>query len=253
MIISGLMDSLIIAKRDILRTLRQRSQLYGSIVRPVIWLFLLGTGLRGAGFQNLPLGLNVQQFIFPGMIAMNILFAGVQSGTSIIWDREFGFLKEILVAPVSRTSIAFGKTLSGSLVASFQGLVVMALFPLLGLKITIIQLLLTLAAMFIVALSVTAIGILIAVRMTSFEGFGTINNFLVMPLFFLSGAMFPLDRAPQWLRLITSFNPLTYGVNLLRGTVLGLPATYWLDIAVITGFSALILSIAVYLFHQEGK
>jgi ABC-2 type transport system permease protein len=113
--------------------------------------------------------------------------------------------------------------------------------------------LLTLAAMFILSLAVTVIGILIAVRMTSFEGFGTINNFLVMPIFFLSGAMYPLDRVPQWLRLITSFNPLTYGVNLLRGTVLGLPANYGLDIAVITGFSAFILSIAVYLFHQEGK
>jgi ABC-2 type transport system permease protein len=222
MIINGFMDSMIIAKRDLLRTLRQRSQLYGSIVRPIIWLFLLGAGLRGAGFQNLPQGLNVQQYIFPGMIAMNILFAGIQSGTSIIWDREFGFLKEILVAPVSRTS-------------------------------SIVQILLTLAAMFILSLAVTAIGILIAVRMTSFEGFGTINNFLVMPIFFLSGAMYPLDRAPQWLRLITSFNPLTYGVNLLRGTVLGLPANYGLDIAVIIGFSALILSIAVYLFHQEGK
>lgn len=244
---------LIIAKRDLIRFWRQKSHLVGSVVRPVIWLFLLGTGLRGGGFIHLPDGLNIQQYIFPGMVAMNILFAGIQSGTSIIWDREFGFLKEILVAPVSRTAIALGKAFSGSVVAVVQGIMVLLMFPLVGVKITVWQILLTLAAMFLVALAVTSIGILIAVRMSSFEGFGTINNFLVMPLFFLSGAMFPVDRVPLWLKSLMMLNPLTYGVDLLRGTVLRLPGHFWLDLAVLTGFGAAVLSFSVYQFNQEGK
>jgi ABC-2 type transport system permease protein len=249
---TAIMDSLIIAKRDIIRTLRQKSQLYGSVVRPVIWLFLLGTGLRGS-LAHLPQGINMQQFIFPGMIAMNILFAGVMAGTTIIWDREFGFLKEILVAPVSRTSIAFGKALSGSTVATFQGLIVLVMFPLLKVHLSISQIFFTLLAMFTVALAVTSIGILLAAKMTSFEGFGTINNFIVMPLFFLSGAMYPLDRIPAWLRFLTRINPLTYGVDLLRGIVLHYKSNYGLDVAVLLLFAGSVLSVAVYLFNQEGK
>lgn len=245
-------DLAIIAKRDLIRTFRHKVQIYGSIVRPVIWLFLLGTGLRG-GYTQLPSGVNLQQFIFPGMIAMNILFGGIQSGTSIIWDREFGFLKEIMVAPVSRMAIALGKTLGGSVIAWLQGLIVLAFFPVLSLSLSLIQLLLTLAAMFLVAFAVTAIGILLAVRMTTFEGFGTINNFLVMPMFFLSGAMYPTDRIPEWLKCLVSLNPLSYGVNLLRGIILQYRANFGMDIAVLTLFTLLVLSGAIYLFNREGR
>lgn len=245
-------DLLIIAKRDLIRTFRHKVQIYGSIARPVIWLFLLGTGLRG-GYSQLPSGVNLQQFIFPGMIAMNILFGGIQSGTSIIWDREFGFLKEIMVAPVSRMAIAFGKTLSGSVIAWLQGLIVLAFFFILGLSLSLFQLIQTLAAMFLVALAVTAIGILLAVRMTTFEGFGTINNFLVMPMFFLSGAMYSTDRIPEWLKYLVGLNPLSYGVNLLRGIVLKYEANFGLDIAVLTLFTLSILSGAIYLFNREGR
>lgn len=245
-------DLAIIAKRDLIRTFRHKVQIYGSVVRPVIWLFLLGTGLRG-GYTQLPSGVNLQQFIFPGMIAMNILFGGIQSGTSIIWDREFGFLKEIMVAPVSRMAIALGKTLGGSVIAWLQGLIVLSFFPLLGLSLSLAQLLLTLAAMFLVAFAVTAIGILLAVRMTTFEGFGTIDNFLVMPMFFLSGAMYPTDRIPEWLKCLVGLNPLSYGVNLLRGIILQYEANFGLDIAVLTLFTLSVLSGAVYLFNREGR
>ena len=249
--ITAVLDSITIAKRDIIRSFRQKSQLYGSIVRPVIWLFLLGTGLRGS--FNAPEGFTYTQYIFPGMIVMNILFASIMSGTTIIWDREFGFLKEIMVAPMSRTSIVFGKTLSGSVIATIQGIIVLAFFPLVGLHLSFVQIILTILGMFIVALSITSLGIMIASKMTSFEGFGTINNFLVMPLFFLSGAMYPIDRVPAWLKPLIYINPVTYSVNLLRGIVLKTETNYLTDIGVIIIFALIILSITTYIFVKDRK
>jgi ABC-2 type transport system permease protein len=247
-----LSDILTIARRDVIRSFRQKSQLYGSIVRPLIWLFLLGNGLRGS-FANLPGKFNYIQYIFPGMLAMNVLFASIMTGTSIIWDREFGFLKEIMVAPVSRISIALGKTLGGSVFAVIQGLIVLVLFPLLKLRLSPHQIILTVLVMFLMALAICSLGVLIASRMTSFEGFGTINNFLVMPLFFLSGAMYPITRIPAWLKVLVSVNPVTYSVNLLRGVILKLPANYFLCVGVIVLFMIVILSLAVYMFSIEGR
>lgn len=249
--ITAVLDSITIAKRDIIRSFRQKSQLYGSIVRPVIWLFLLGTGLRGS--FNAPEGFTYTQYIFPGMIVMNILFASIISGTSIIWDREFGFLKEIMVAPMSRTSIVFGKTLSGSIIATIQGIIVLAFFPLVGLHLSIMQIILTVIGMFAVALSITSLGILIASKMTSFEGFGTISNFLIMPLFFLSGALYPIDRVPAWLKPLIYINPVSYSVNLLRGIVLKTETNYLTDIGVIIIFALIILSITTYIFVKDRK
>ncbi len=249
---TGILDALTIARRDIIRSFRQKSQLYGSLVRPLIWLFLLGNGLR-ASFTSLPGGFNYTQYIFPGMLAMNVLFASIMAGTSIIWDREFGFLKEIMAAPVSRLSIVFGKTLSGSVVAVIQGIIVLVFYPLLGLRLSVLQIILTILGMFVMALAICSIGVLIATRMRSFEGFGTINNFLVMPLFFLSGAMYPITSVPAWLKALTVINPVTYSVNLLRGIVLKLPVNYGLSIAMLFIITAVILSMSLYLFSQEGK
>jgi ABC-2 type transport system permease protein len=250
-LITAVLDSVTIAKRDIIRSFRQRSQLYGSIMRPIIWLFILGTGLRGS--FNAPVGFTYTQYIFPGLIVMNILFASIMSGTTIIWDREFGFLKEIMVAPMLRISIVFGKTLSGSIIATIQGIIVLAFFPLVGLHLSIIQIVLVILGMFIVALSITSLGIMIASRMTSFEGFGTINNFLVMPLFFLSGAMYPTDRVPVWLKPLIYVNPVTYSVNLIRGIVLKTETNYLTDISIIIVFALIILSITTYIFVKDRK
>jgi ABC-2 type transport system permease protein len=250
-LILAILDSISIARRDIIRSFRQKSQLFGSIVRPIIWLFLLGTGLRGS--FNAPEGFTYTQYIFPGMLVMNILFASIMSGTTIIWDREFGFLKEIMVAPLSRTSIVFGKTLSGGIIATIQGIIVLTFYPLIGLRLSFLQIILTIAAMFLIAVSITSLGILIASKMTSFEGFGTINNFLVMPLFFLSGAMYPIDRVPSWLKPLIYINPVTYSVNLLRGIVLKQPTKYLLSIGVIIVFAAIILSITTYIFVKDKK
>lgn len=249
--IAAVLDSFTIAKRDIIRSFRQRSQLYGSIMRPVIWLFLLGTGLRSS--FSAPAGFTYTQYIFPGMIVMNILFASIMSGTTIIWDREFGFLKEIMVAPMSRISIVFGKTLSGSIIATIQGVIVLAFFPLVGLHLSVIQVILIIPGMFIIALSITSLGIMIASRMTSFEGFGTINNFLVMPLFFLSGAMYPTDSVPSWLKPMIYINPVSYAVNLLRGIALKINTNYLIDIGVIVIFAFIILSITTFIFVKDRR
>jgi ABC-2 type transport system permease protein len=249
---TGLMDSLIIAKRDLVRNLRQKSQLFGAIIRPILWIFLLGTGLRN-GFTGLPLGINLQQYAFPGIIAMNIFFTGVMSGASIIWDREFGFLKEIKVAPVSRTATTCGKVLSGSTLAILHGFLVLLLYPFLHLNLSMGHFILTIVAMVILALTATSLGVMLAAKISSIEGFGTINNFLVMPLFFLSGAMYPTTNVPLWLKYLTYFNPFTYGVDLLRGIVLDLNSYYLFDVMELILFTTIILAIASWLFNHEEK
>jgi ABC-2 type transport system permease protein len=236
-------------QRDLIAFFRERSRLMGSIARPVLWLFVLGTGLRpsfhGAG------GLTYIQFIFPGIVAMTLVFTSIQSAISIIWDREFGFLKEVLVAPVSRTSVAVGKALSGATLSLIQGGITLLFAPLAGVKLSLFVALALLPVMFVISFALTSIGILIAVRMTSFEGFGTISNFLIMPMYFMSGAMFPPTGLPTWLTVLIRINPLTYGVDALR-TALRHPHYFPLplDIGFLVIFAAAMTSAAVFAFRR---
>ncbi len=237
--------------RDIIRFTRDRAQILGAVARPILWLLIMGVGL-GASVPrvgNTP----YLEFIFPGVIALNLIFASFLSAISIIWDREFGFLKEILVAPISRASIAVGKALSGTTVAVLHGAVVLAFALILRLPFTAAQIALALPVMALMAFVSTALGILIASRMTSFEGFGTIANFVIMPLFLLSGAVFPLDRVPPWLHRLARANPFTYGVDLLRGIFSGvMHYPIWMDLAVLAGCGALFVTLAVAAFkHME--
>lgn len=222
----------------------------GSIISPFIWLFILGNGLRPS-FSAL--GINYLHYIFPGILVMNIQFASMIAGTSIIWDREFGFLKEILVAPVSRISIALGKTLGGSIFSLIQGLIVFLMFPFIGVKINFFNIHLILFYMFFFAYAITSLGILIAVRMRSFEGFGIMNNFVVMPMFFLSGAMYPVDKAPTWIKIIIQFNPVHYGVDLIRSTILNIPSqnNIFLNLGFLGCFTIIISGIAIFLFTRD--
>lgn len=245
-----LSDCLIIAKREIIRGLREKSRLYGSIMRPLIWLFILGNGLRPS-FSNL--GINYLHYIFPGILVMNIQFASIMAGTSIIWDREFGFLKEILVAPVSRISIALGKTLGGSMISLIQGLIVFIMFPFIGIKINLFIIHLILLYMFFFAFAITSLGILIAVRMRSFEGFGIMNNFVIMPMFFLSGAMYPVEKAPAWIKTIIKLNPVHYGVDLIRSAILNIPSqnNLFLNLGFLGCFTVIISGIAIFFFIKD--
>ncbi|MDD5006097.1 MAG: ABC transporter permease [Candidatus Omnitrophica bacterium] len=236
--------------RDLIRHFRDKIRLLGSITRPVLWLLIMGTGLRSAFNVH---GISYTQFIFPGIIAMNLIFAAMISTISIIWDREFGFLREILVAPIPRSSIVLGKALSGSTVAFIEGLFVLAFAPFIKINIPLIHLLLLLPLMFLIAFVCTSLGIVIAARMTSFEGFGVISNFVIMPMFFLSGAMFPIDNLPHWISFIIRVNPLTYGVDLLRWDTLGIRTfALYIDFLFLIIFSFIMLGIGVLEFSKRS-
>jgi ABC-2 type transport system permease protein len=235
--------------RDLIRYVRQRSRLYSSIARPILWLFILGSGLRPS-FGAIQ-GYNYTQFIFPGIISMALIFTAIQSAISIIWDREFGFLKEILVAPVPRTAIAVGKALAGSTLSVIQGKLILIFAPLVKIPIAWHNILVLIPAMFLISFALVGIGIIIASRMTSFEGFGTIMNFLIMPMFFLSGAVFPVTGLPEWLKIVVYLNPLTYGVDLLRKIVLGISTfSIALDCSILVIFGIAVIFFAVLFFNR---
>jgi ABC-2 type transport system permease protein len=236
--------------RQVKRYVRSRSRIIGSLGQPLLFLVGLGFGL-GPVFQKAGQG-NYIQFLAPGVIAMTVLFTSVFSGIELIWDRQFGFLKETLVAPVSRLTIMIGRVLGGATVAIGQGLIVVAFCLLAGFRFSGLGAApLALFFMALIALLFTALGTAIASAMSDFQGFQLIMNFLVMPTFFLSGALFPLGDAPWVLKAIARINPLTYGVDGLRGALGGVAyfqaAT---DVGVLTAVTAGLLWLGGYLFSR---
>ncbi len=237
--------------REMLRTARDRNQIAGSFARPILWLVIMGLGLGSVlpGFGRL----TYTAFLFPGIVAMNMLYGSFLSAVSIIWDREFGFLKEMLVAPISRSSIVLGKSASGATVACFQGSIVFLFLPLVGVSIPFWKLLVGLPVMFLISFPLTALGLWLASRMTSFEGFGTLANFVVMPMFFMSGAVFPLESAPPALQWLGKINPMNYGGDLLRAVFFGAHLhPPLLSIGVLVCFSAVAVAGAAAAFSRRG-
>jgi len=208
----------VIVAREMKKFIRERSRLLSTIARPLIWLFLVGGGMTRLVPVNKE-GITYLQFFFPGIIGMTILFSSIFSAISIIWDKEFGYMKEMLVAPVSRTSIVVGKALSGTVVSTIQAFIILLLFPLVGLKLTPSQIILALIAGALLAFAISSIGIVIATFYESFESFSVIMNFIVMPMFFLSGAMYPVKDLPVVLGILARMNPLTYGVDALKNII----------------------------------
>ncbi len=234
--------------RDLKRYWYDKPRIFASLGQPVLFLFVLGTALS-PNFNG-PAGLRFSEFIFPGIISMTVLFTSIFSAVSIVWDREFGFLKEVLVAPVSRWAIVVGKALGGSTVAVLQGCLMLVLAPLVGVQLTPGLIVMSIAVMFLIALAITGLGIVIAARMKEMEGFQMVVNFIIMPIFFLSGALFPLDRLPQWLAVLTRLDPLTYGVDLLRQVMLGIGSLPPLVcLTVILAFSVFMFAVAVMEFN----
>jgi ABC-2 type transport system permease protein len=238
--------------REMKRFFRDRSQIIIGCVRPITWLFFMGYGL-GASVRH-PQGANYTQFMLPGILIMTLLFTAIQSSISIIWDREFGFLKEMLVAPISRTSIVLGKACGGATLSVIEALIVMILGPMIGVHFGFVQVIVGIGEMILIGFSLSALGITIASRMKSFEGFGAVMNFIVMPLFLLSGALFPLEGLPFWLSVLVRLNPLSYGVDLLRGTLLHLNHNgASLNLTVISVFTVLMISSAVWQFNRTDS
>ena len=236
--------------RDLVRFMRDRSQVLGSLARPMLWLVFMGKGL-GASVQMVG-GVGYQHFVFAGAIAMAVLFGGMFQGVTIIWDREFGFLKEVLVAPISRVTIVLGKTLSGTTVTIVQGCLTLLFAPLVGIHIGLSSLLALLAVIVLLSLGMAAMGVVVATQMSTFEGFGVISNFVIMPLYFLSGGVFPVERLPGWMGVLVRLNPVTYGVDLMRHA-LGQPAvfTMGIDLSVLSGFAVAMVALALVWFRRE--
>jgi ABC-2 type transport system permease protein len=236
--------------RQLKRYMRSHSRIVGSLGQPLLFLIALGYGF-GPIFQKAGQG-NYLEFLAPGVIAMTILFTSIFSGIEIIWDRQFGFLKETLVAPASRLDIMIGRTLGGATVATIQGIIVLLISIVAGFRPTNYVLLpVAILIMALIALLFTALGTAIASLLEDMQGFQMIMNFLVMPLFFLSGALFPLQGLPELIILFSSLNPLAYGVDGLRGAFVGqIYFGFGIDFVVLAGVSALFLVIGSYLFSK---
>ncbi|MBD3210529.1 ABC transporter permease subunit [Candidatus Micrarchaeota archaeon] len=205
-------------KREIIRFFRAKSRVIGTLGFPFFFLAVLGTGLNSV--MDIP-GTNYLDFMTPGILAMVLMFGSVFSGVIVIMDRQFGFLKETLVAPVNRASIVIGKSLGGATTAMFQGVLMLAVASLLGANISLESMPVLLVLMMLVSSAFVSLGTAIASLMEDMHGFQLVMNFLVMPMFFLSGALFPLEHAPEILRLVSYADPLTYAVEAFRFTISG--------------------------------
>jgi ABC-2 type transport system permease protein len=212
--------------RDVLRFWRDRARLAVSLVQPVLYLLVFGVGLSSA-LRGLPPGVTYVQYMYPGVIGMAVLFTATFSAMSVVWDRELGFLREILVAPIDRSAVVIGKALGGTTQAMVQGIIILALAPLAGVELTVAGVLELVPLLFVLAFALTCLGLAVASRLKSMQGFQMVMNLLMMPMFFLSGAMFPLRGLPAWLAVLTRFDPVAYGMAPIRLAVLrgaGVPA-----------------------------
>jgi len=209
----------IVWRRELLRFKADRLRMITSLVQPVLFLFVLGTGLSTLANHGMPAGIDFKTFIYPGVLAMSVLFTAIFAAASIVWDREFGFLREMLVAPVSRSALVIGKCLGGATVATMQGLVILALAGFahvpydLGLFLTLI------GELLLLSFTLTAFGVMMAARIKQIQAFMALTQMMVMPLFFLSGALYPLNGLPAWLTVLTRLDPLTYIVSPMRHAV----------------------------------
>jgi len=241
----------IVWHRDLIRFWHDKPRMFASALQPMLYLFVFGTGM-GAGMR--PTGeLDLRVFLYPGVMAMATLFTCFFSAGSIVWDREFGFMREMLVAPVRRGAIVVGKALGGATAGMTQGLIVLAIGPLVGIPYSPVLMLELLGLLVVLSFAVTSIGVLVAVRIKSFQAFMALVQIIIMPMFFLSGALFPMANLPTWLKISTMVDPLTYAVDPMRKVVLGelgihgfpgvtMPVVFEILIVAATGLVALAIA-----------
>jgi ABC-2 type transport system permease protein len=213
----------IVWRRELLRFRGDRVRAITSLVQPFLFFFILGTGLSNLAGGSLPHSstFDFKTFIYPGVLAMSVLFTAMFSAGSIVWDREFGFLREILVAPVSRGAIVVGKCLGGATIATFQGLIFLCLAWFAHVPYNPVLIISLIGMLLLLSFTVTAFGVMMAARIRQFQAFMAVTQMLVMPLFFLSGALYPLTGLPAWLTVLTRIDPLTYVVGPMRHIVFG--------------------------------
>src|SRR5580693_8781099 len=260
----------IVWRRELIRFRTDRLRAVTSLVQPVLFLFILGTGLSRLAGRGLPAGVDFETFIYPGVLAMSVLFTAIFSAASIVWDREFGFLREMLVAPVRRWAIVIGKCLGGATVATFQGIIFLALAGVAHVPYSPTLLLTLIGELLLLSFTLTAFGVMMAARIKQIQAFMALTQLLVLPLFFLSGALYPLNGLPAWLTVLTRIDPLTYIVDPMRHAVfdhlaispLALkalsPGITWdgwlvpvgLSLAIVAVMGAVLLAIAIAEFRK---
>jgi ABC-2 type transport system permease protein len=210
----------VIAYREILRFVQERSRMFSSFATPLLFLIIFGAGFNRL-IGSLTPGVDFIKFMYPGIMAMTVLMTSIFSGLSVVWDREFGFLKEVLVAPLSRSGVLIGKAVGGTGVALVQGIIMLILAPFLGVELSWVLVLKLIPLLVLVSLSLSGLGLLVASRMRSQQGFQVVMQLLIFPLMFLSGVFFPVNSVPAWLEVIAKINPVTYGVDAIRQVFLG--------------------------------
>src|SRR5438477_729139 len=261
----------IIWYRDILRYWRDRWRLVASLAQPLLFLVVFGSGLSSSlgsgGVFGSRSGLSYIQFVFPGIIGMSILFTAIFGAMSIVWDREFGLLAEVRVGPVDGWAVAVGKALGGTTQAMIQGLILLVLAPFVGVKLSLLTVVELVPLAAVLAFGLASFGVAIASMMKSLQGFQVVMNFLMMPMFFLSGALFPLTNLPGWMTWLTRLDPASYGIDPIRRVVLsnsGLPIVNCLvltinvqvlaipmEAAIMLAFGAVLLGVAVVMFERR--
>jgi ABC-2 type transport system permease protein len=259
----------IVVQRDLIRTYQDRIRFFSQLVQPLLFLFVLGSGL-GSLTKGATGDLDLKTFMFPGVLATSTLFTAMFSAVSIVWDREFGFLREMLVAPIRRSSIIIGKALGGALTATAQGLLVLILAPLVHIHLTIGLAATLLAEVFLLSFTLTSFGLAIVAQIKQMQTVMGLMQMLLLPLSFLSGALYPLSNLPQWLSIAVRLNPLTYAVHPVRTAVfahldlppeilnrLNPPITWggwivptWLQLLLVASLGVGLLTLAVRQFQQ---
>ncbi len=239
--------------REMKRWWRAKSRIVGSLAMPLFFLAFLGMGFRKMPIPGLAGDGGYMQFLVPGIIGMNILFSSTFGGLSVLWDREFGFLKEIMVAPVSRVSIVLGRIAGGATTALIQALLILGISYIMGFKIiNISSIFLAIVFMILIAVTFLGLGLVFASKMRDIQGFSIVMNFVIFPLFFLSGALYPLENFPVWLRYISKLDPLTYGVDGLRAALIGVSSfSIFYNFIFMVIFSSVMILLGAYFFEKS--
>lgn len=231
--------------------LRERSRLVASTFTPLLWLFVLGSGIGSNNINTIGANVDYQRFIFPGIVSMSVIFTSIFYGSYIIWDRKFDFLKSVMVAPVSRGIVFVGKTFGGMTNSLVQVSILLIVGGIIGINYTILSLVQTVVVVLLLSFSLTSLGLTLGSYMHSLEGFQMIVSFVVFPIFFLSGALFSLDNLPDWLSFLILIDPATYAVDALRNAMIGIgSAPFEVDISILIAFTAGLGALGVFSFGR---
>ncbi|MCP2604823.1 ABC transporter permease [Candidatus Aminicenantes bacterium AH-873-B07] len=239
--------------KEMKRFLRAKSRVIGSLAMPLFFLAFLGLGFNKMIVPEMLKDINYIRFLIPGIVGMGILFTSTFAGLSVLWDKEFGFLKEIMVAPVSRVSIVIGRIAGGATTALIQGLLILFISFIAGFKIKgILSFPLTILFMILISTTFIGLGLILASKMKDIHGFGIIMNFIIFPLFFLSGALYPIENLPKIIRYLSYIDPLTYGVDGLRASLIGISSfPFIMDLIIMIGFSIITVVLGAYFFEKS--